>query len=207
MKPKKLIYFLGFWLAVSLLIAFEARAESKAEIKPSIITHASWWKATTPPVKETQAQPKAKPPIITHAFAVERGPYGYIWKIYIEAEAGSRDMSRIALVVDEAGIGRLTPDWIFLKPQYQKHLKGYIQWNTRSSSGSLPEWTPITLKVSIFDKDGNESNEVVFPFTFESGIKDPYQYKLPAPFDQGDIPRLGYINIDLNPAMGSPNVN
>jgi hypothetical protein len=55
--------------------------------------------------------------------------------------------------------------------------------------------------VSIFDKAGNESNEVVFPFTFESGVKDPYNYKLPAPFDQGDLPRLGYIDTNLYEAL------
>jgi hypothetical protein len=59
----------------------------------------------------------------------------------------------------------------------------------------LQEWTNITLRVSIFDKTGNESNEVAFPFSFETGVKD--QYKLSPPFDQGDLPRLGYINIDL----------
>ena len=60
----------------------------------------------------------------------------------------------------------------------------------------------ITLKVSIIDKAGNESNVVVFHFTFELVGKDPYKYKLPPPFDQGDIPRLGYINIDLAAPVG-----
>jgi hypothetical protein len=53
------------------------------------------------------------------------------------------------------------------------------------------------LTVSIFDKAGRESNEVVFPFTFETGVKDQYNYKLPVPFDQGNLPRLGYNHIDL----------
>jgi hypothetical protein len=53
------------------------------------------------------------------------------------------------------------------------------------------------MKVSIFDKAGNESNEVVFPFTFESGVKDQSEYQLPAPFDKGNIPRIGHIMIDL----------
>ena len=77
-----------------------------------------------------------------------------------------------------------------------------MQWNTHSASEHLQEWTLIALRVSIIDKAGNESNEVVFPFTFELGVKNPYQYKLPALFDQGDIPRLGYINIDLMPPGG-----
>ena len=42
------------------------------------------------PVVSAQPAPMAKPPTITHAFAVEKGSYhnGYTWKIYIEAEAG-----------------------------------------------------------------------------------------------------------------------
>jgi hypothetical protein len=41
---------------------------------------------------------------------------------------------------------------------------------------------------------------VVFPFTFVSGVKE--QSKPPAPFDQEDIPRLGFISIDLkSPGM------
>ena len=145
----------------------------------------------------TITEPETKVPVITHSFAVERGQYGYIWKIYIEAETQDADMLRIAAVVDQVGAGRYPTSWIYLKPQNQKHFKGYLQWNTFSSKASyLREGTQITLKVSIFDKSGNESNEVVFPFTFEV-VRNPYQYQLPPPFDRGDLPRLGYISIDL----------
>jgi hypothetical protein len=129
---------------------------------------------------------------------VDKGYYGYIWKIYIEAEDPDGDMLRIASTVDQVGFGHYPTNWIYLKPQYQKGFKGYIQWNTFSSrTGYISEWTQIELKVSVLDKTGNESNEVVFPFEFVSGLKDQYGYKLPAPFDQGDLPRLGYISIDL----------
>jgi hypothetical protein len=145
-----------------------------------------------------QPKPGTHAPIITHSFAVEKGYYGYIWKIYIEAEDPDGDMLRVASVVDQTGYGHYPTDWIHLKSPYQKHFKGYLQWNTFSSRASrLMEWTQITLKVSVIDKAGNESNEVVFPFTFESGIKPPYQYQLPAPFDQGDMPMLGHISVDL----------
>jgi hypothetical protein len=49
----------------------------------------------------------------------------------------------------------------------------------------------------VIDKAGNESNEVVFPFTFEISPQQ-YAYKLPAPFDQGDLPRLGHVMVDLD---------
>jgi hypothetical protein len=150
-----------------------------------------------------QAALEKKAPIITSSFAVEKGYYGYIWKIYVEAEDPEGDMLKIASVVDEVGYGHYPTDWIYLRPQYQKHFKGYIQWNTFSSTTPyLTEWTQIALKVSVFDKAGNESNVVVFPFTFEVG-KDQYRYKLPGPFDQGDLPRLGYIHINLfDPILG-----
>jgi hypothetical protein len=143
-------------------------------------------------------KPGTHAPIITHSFAVEKGYYGYIWKIYIEAEDPDGDMLRIAATVDQTSYGHYPTDWIYLKSPYQKHFKGYLQWNTFSSRASrLEEWTQIALKISVIDKAGNESNEVVFPFTFESGIKSAYQYQLPTPFDQGDMPKLGDISADL----------
>jgi hypothetical protein len=68
-----------------------------------------------------------KAPIITHAFAVDKGSYGYIWKIYIEAEDPDGDMDKIAVVVDQMGYGYYPTDWIMLRPQYRDHIIGYLQ--------------------------------------------------------------------------------
>ncbi len=179
MNSKKVLCFISLLFALTLFVP----CQGWTQLFPY---------AGGPPKPGTHA------PIITHAFAVEKGYYGYIWKIYIEAEDPDGDMLRIAAVVDQTGYGHYPTDWIYLKSPHQKHFKGYLQWNTFSSRAShLTEWTQITLKVSVIDKAGNESNEVVFPFTFESGIKSPYQYQLPAPFDQGDMPMLGHISVDL----------
>jgi hypothetical protein len=149
------------------------------------------------------AQPKSevKGPTIIHAFAIDKQYYGYIWKIYLEAEDPDGQMLKIACNVDQPGYGQYPTDWIYLKSRYQKHLKGYMQWNTFSSRAPyLFDGTQITLKVSVIDKAGNASNVVVFPFTFQSGVRG--SPGLPAPFDQGDNPRLGYISIDLyNPSV------
>jgi hypothetical protein len=171
MKIDKVCFLLIFFLAMSFFVTDQGRAQPKPG------THA---------------------PITTHAFAVDKGYYGSIWKIYIEAEDPDGDMLRIASVVDQSGYGRYPTDWIYLKPPYQKNFRGYLQWNTFSSKTAyITEWTEITLTVSVFDKAGNVSNAVVFPFTFEYGAKSSYSYTLPAPFDQGNLPRLGYIHIDL----------
>jgi len=155
------------------------------------------------PIASAQLALVVKPPTIIHAFAVDKGAYqnGYIWKIYIEAEAGDATMSKIASVMSQPGVGSYFPEWFNIKSQYQKHLKGYLQWNAHNISGSFLEGTMITLRVSVLDKTNRESNVAVFHFTFESGVKD--QYKLPAPFDQGDIPRLGYINFELKSPGGN----
>jgi hypothetical protein len=141
--------------------------------------------------------PEGIKPVITNVFLVkEKGRYGDILKIYIEAEDPIGYMYRIATVVDQPGYGRYFPDFINLSPQYQHHLIGYLQWNTFSSHASrMPEWAQITIKVSILDTSGNESNTVLFPFTFVS--EEVPERPLPPPFNQGNIFRLGYIDINL----------
>jgi len=143
------------------------------------------------------SKPGAQGPVIIHAFAVDKGYYGYIWKIYLEAEDPDGQMLAILSTVDEVGYGHYPTDWIYLKSQYQKHFRGYIQWNTFSSNASyMDEWTQITLTVSVIDKAGKISNQVVFPFTFEI-TPEQYAYKIPPPFDGGSLPMLGHIMIDL----------
>jgi len=180
MSSKKILSFVSILLALTFFVPGQG------------------WTQLFPYSGGAQPKPGTHAPIITNAFAVDKGYYGNIWRIYIEAEDPDGDMLRIAAVVDQVGYGHYPTDWIYLKPPYQKHFKGYIQWNTFSSKASyLREWTQITLKISVMDKAGNESNEVVFPFSFETGVKGQYQSKPPAPFDQGDLPRVGYVHIDL----------
>jgi hypothetical protein len=176
MKVNKFIGIFGLLLAFSFFVPCQG------------------WGQMTAHMERAKPKPGTHAPIITSAFAVDSGYNGYIWKIYIEGEDPDGEMLRIASFVEQPGVGSYPTDWIFLKPPYQKHFKGYIQWNT-SGAVYLDEWTQITLKVSVFDKAGNESNEVVFPFTFQTGAQN--QYQLPPPFDQGNLPRLGYIDIIL----------
>jgi hypothetical protein len=169
MKDKKQLYGLGLLIGLILFAPLFGWAQSKSETKK---------------------------PTITHAFATDTLQYGNIWKIYIEAEDPDGDMLRIVSVVDQVGYGHYPSQWVYLKPQYGKQLRGYLQGNFYSKTAApLNEGTQITLKVSVFDKAGNESNEMVFRLTFLSGgggSPSP-----PAPFDQGDNPRLGYISLDL----------
>ena len=140
--------------------------------------------------------PGTKPVITNASISKEQGRYGDVLKIYIEADDPKGFMLRIATVVDQVGYGHYPTDWIYLGTKYQHHVIGCLQWNTFSYHASwMPEWTQITIKISIFDTSDNESNEVVFPFEFVSQVIP--EAPLPDPFNQGEIPRLGYISINL----------
>jgi hypothetical protein len=144
----------------------------------------------------TQSKPETKGPVIRNSYALDKGQYGTIWKIYIEAEDTDAEMIKIAVVADQAGYGHYPTDFVLIDPQHRKHLKGYLQWNTFSSKGGdLKDGERITLRVSVIDRAGNESKEIVLPFTFVSGVRD--EVNLPSPFDQYNLPRIGYIGINL----------
>ncbi len=143
-----------------------------------------------------QPKPETKAPVITHAYAIDKGRLGTILKLYIEADDPNGGMQRIATVINQVGYGHYPTDWTFVKSQNRSHLIGYLQWDTLSStSGWVDEWTQLTIEVSVFNKSGKESNVVVFPFTFESG--NGSEHHPPAPFDQGNIPKLGNVMIQI----------
>lgn len=152
------------------------------------------------------AQPKSevKTPVIIHSYAVDKGRFGYTWKIHIEAEDEDADMLKIACAVDQVGYGFYSRDFITIPTFHRRHLKGYIEWNTFSvRTPFLRDHTQILLKISIIDKAGNESKEVIFPFEFISGLAP--EPKPPPPFDRGYIPKLGNIMIDLSePTLMEP---
>ncbi len=141
--------------------------------------------------------PQGTRPIITNAFInKEKGIYGSILKIYVEAEDPKGFMFRIATIADQVGYGLYPTDWTYIERRDEHHLIGYLQWNTFSYNASrMPEWTQMTISVSIFDTDGNESNTVVFPFEFVSQAVP--ETPLPPPFSREKVPLLGYIDINL----------
>ncbi len=206
---------LGSITKVGEYISLDARLVSVSEEKPPVTVYAQQKGIDNVMVKingfaqdirrqilglRTTAGPREEPkgPRIAHAFTVEKIRYGDILKVYIEAEDPDGKMVRIGTVVDQAGYGRYPISWVFLDEADRKHFKGYIQWNTFSSKTvTLSEGTPIVLTVSVFDRSGNRSNEFAFPITFESGVKRMSSRELPPPFDQGEIRKLGSIDIEL----------
>jgi hypothetical protein len=142
----------------------------------------------------------SKPPLITSYFAPEKGIQGDTIKIYLAAEDPDGDMRDIGTQITQVGYGVYPTDWTYLGAEYRQHFVGYLQWNT-GGNDPLPEFTQISINISVFDRWGNQSNQIVLPFEFTLGA--PSTIVPPAPFDQADIPRLGYISTELrNPELG-----
>ncbi len=135
------------------------------------------------------------PPFITAYFAPDHGRYGDPVRIYLAATDPGGEMLRIAIQVFQVGYGNYPTDWVYLKPQDQKSFTGYLQWNTFSNhTGFMPEWTRITMTISVLDKSGIESNEIVLPYEFVTEGSNP---PLPAPFGQTTVAKLGYVDVNL----------
>ncbi len=135
------------------------------------------------------------PPVITAYFAPDHGRYGDPLRIYLAATDPDGEMLRIAIQVSQLGYGNYPTDWVYLKPQDQKSFTGYLQWNTfGNNTAFMPEWTRIAMKISVLDKSGNESNEIVLPYEF---VTERTNAPLPAEFSQGNVEKLGYIDVHL----------
>jgi hypothetical protein len=141
------------------------------------------------------ARPTGSPPVIIGAYVPASGRYGDTLKIYLAASDPDGDMDRIAVQVIQPAMGTYPTNWIFLKPEYRKEFAGYLQWNTAGKTDTLPEGTPITLNITVHDKGGNVSAEVLLDYQFLGGrqrVSPP-----PPPFTQANIPRIGRIDIEL----------
>jgi hypothetical protein len=137
-----------------------------------------------------------QPPVITRSYASDKGAYGQTWKIYIEAEDPDGDMFKITSELQQEGVRYPhSVESIFVKKRDQKYLKGFLALDTYFlREPSLAVSPRLVLRVSITDKAGNESKTAVFHFEFTG--KTSESTSLPAPFDQGNIPKLGNILIE-----------
>ena len=134
------------------------------------------------------------PPVITAFFAADKGTYRDPIKGYLVAEQKDGAMETIAVQVSQVGYGDYPLNRTYLKEGHRERFVGYLQWNA-PGGGSLPEGTRISIDIAVLDRWGKQSNEIVLPYEFTLGEGSPSA--LPAPFNQADVPRFGYITIVL----------
>ena len=65
------------------------------------------WSQMTANMRGTQPKPGTHAPIITNAFAVDKGYNGYIWKIYVEGEDPDGEIRQNCLCCGTTGGWRL----------------------------------------------------------------------------------------------------
>jgi hypothetical protein len=144
---------------------------------------------------EWLVKPGGSAPVITHSFASEKLSPGDIWRIYLEANDPDGDMRRFVCVFNQVGYGPYSAEYVIVKKQYREKMKGYLYFLSTAGAGlRMPEWTQLKLTLYIQDKGGNSSNKVEFPLVLSRGAR---QESPPAPFDSGQLAKLGAISVEL----------
>lgn len=139
----------------------------------------------------SHARPTGSPPVITFSYAQGKIRLGDIWRIYISANDPDGDMSKIFCVIEQPGVGRYRPEVIYLKKEMTRKFSGYLHLSTTSFRDF---WgVTLTLTLTIEDRQGNESQTVLFPLEFNGEELKP----LPADMEK-DLERpISAIPIEL----------
>jgi hypothetical protein len=120
----------------------------------------------------SHARPTGSPPVITFSYAQEKIRSGDIWRIYISASDPDGDMSKIFCVIEQPGVGRYRPSVIWLKKEMGREFSGYLHLSTTSFRDL---WgVTLTLTLTIEDRQGNESQPVLFPLEFNGEQLKPF---------------------------------
>lgn len=140
----------------------------------------------------SQAGPKGSPPTVTFSYAQEKIRQGEIWRVYIAANDPDGDMSRIVCTIEQSGGQSYRPSITPLKKEMGGKFAGYLALYT---SSNLSLWGGVTLQLTltILDREGNESEPLVFPLEFNGEPAKP----LPPDAEKDLNRRIGNINIDL----------
>jgi len=110
-------------------------------------------------------QDKGQPPLIVDAYAAKAIRPGDTWMIFLRAEDPDGDMTSIAAVLWQAGVGYYPTEANMLKPEDRKEMSGYLYLKTPASFNI--NWDEFELTLIIRDSKGNRSQGVNFPFTFD----------------------------------------
>ncbi len=136
-------------------------------------------------------------PVIRRTFASSRLAPGKIWKVYIQAFHPEGGMKFIHSVIEQPGAGVRPAGTNRIPKEAGKELSGYIFLNTAGTAGL--EFASLVLTIHIQDGNGNFSNSVSLPLSFNplAQPEDPP----PGVFQDKD---LGPILIPLSSGSPSP---
>jgi len=110
-------------------------------------------------------QDKGQPPVIVDAYAAKVIRPGDTWMIFLRAEDPDGDMTSIAAMLWQAGVGYYPTEVNMLKPGEGKEISGYLYMRTPTSFHL--NWDQFELTLIIRDSKGNRSDGVKLPLTFD----------------------------------------
>ena len=139
------------------------------------------------------SEERGKPPQIIASFAAERVPPGQSWRVYLRAKDEDGDMDHIVAVLFTPGRGFSETSKTSLKEEDQEQFAGYIYLRTPTGISRFGGYPKSTLTSFIRDKQGNKSESVKLPFSFDNRVKR----ELPAEWQNVADNNLGAIMIEF----------
>ena len=136
-------------------------------------------------------QGKGSAPAIVDYYAAKVIRPGETWTIFLRAEDADGDMSDIAAVLWQAGVGTYPTDVTRLKGDDRKEFSGYLFLQTPNDSTLISDEMELTILVR--DSEGNRSQPIKLPLRFNLGARQ----EVPETWAEADKHRLGAIMINM----------
>jgi len=135
-----------------------------------------------------------EPPVILDSYAPERIRPGTSWRVYLKAEDPDGDIHYIASQLFQYGVGYYPTDFTYLKGEDREGFAGYIYLNTPANSLLLID--NLKLELTILDCEGNRSEPVTLPLSFDN--KSSYKpQEPPEKWQMAANNKLGAILVDI----------
>jgi hypothetical protein len=120
---------------------------------------------------------QGQPPVLLDYYAAAVIRPGTTWKIYLEAKDKGGDMVDITTMLFQTGFGYYATDYTRLTGKERKEFAGYVALRTPPEV-SLTQDT-FTMEVLVRDRQGNSSETIKLPLTFNQmereNIPDKWQ--------------------------------
>jgi len=114
---------------------------------------------------QAQYRGEGQAPIVIDGYAAKVIRPGDTWMIFLRAEDPKGEMKSIAAVLWEAGVGYYPTEVTMLKPENSKEISGYLYMRTPAAFNL--NWDEFELTLIIRDRNGNRSQGLRFPLTFD----------------------------------------
>jgi hypothetical protein len=150
--------------------------------------------ATCKGVPKPNGQDRGEPPVFLDSYAPAPIRPGTSWRVYLKAHDADGDINYIAAVLWQAGFGKYTTDFTYVKGADREGFAGYLLMQTPADNNLLVD--DFKLEVLLRDCQGNRSESVHLPLSFS--YKSNYRKKqVPEQWQTTASRRLGVIFVEI----------